>query len=404
MALLFAPGDDKTLYVAGNADHVAWRVTDWRGPAPSWDSLLGGDTSDGAEPHCDCRNFAWDDESASLLLTSDGGVFRRSAPAQSGGKWTSLVGDIAAIELLSVRYDARDGSWVAGAQDNCVLLGSAAPSPSRALCVEFGDSTLTDIDRSVSPARFFGSTQFLGQVEDDDNKIRNDTFSFGYFEGSKQVPIPLSSTFPEKAFPFFVSPFAVNAVDPEKLMLWAAATESTQGGFYEVAIPHSGPVGKPILRVPTQSTTVFTLLYGRAASEDANSIAALNATHIMHASAKSADSLRAYALPSSYATPVTLNYDKEGDIVLGPVSHDMTVSLAQSPADATLVAVGGWPRVSDNGGEERVFVSADEGRTWVDASSKALVEVRARAFGARARARACGLARVLARAVYLQDR
>ncbi len=81
--------EGETLYVAGNAEHVAWRVTDWRAHA-KWTSLLGEDTADGAEPHCDCRSFAWEASSGTLLMTSDGGVFARSSPiveVGSDGGW-----------------------------------------------------------------------------------------------------------------------------------------------------------------------------------------------------------------------------------------------------------------------------------------------------------------------------
>ena len=51
--------------------------------------MVGKDTKNGAAPHCDCRNFAWDHRSGSLLLVSDGGVFRRTRPEAPGGEWLS---------------------------------------------------------------------------------------------------------------------------------------------------------------------------------------------------------------------------------------------------------------------------------------------------------------------------
>lgn len=371
MALLIAPDDTEgeTLYVAGNAEHVAWRVTDWRAHA-KWTSLLGEDTADGAEPHCDCRSFAWEASSGTLLMTSDGGVFARSSPAQRGGVWSSFVGDIAAIELLSVRYDARDGSWVAGAQDNCVLLGSDAPQPGRALCVEFGDGTLTDIDRRASPARMFGSTQFLGQVEDADAPhLRrgrlgdgDDVFSFGFFQNGTGVAIDLDASFTEEAFPFFVSPYAVSTANPERLFFWAAPTTRTAGGFYEVSVPYKGDVQiKGILQSTPGDSEVWTMTAND--QHDEAKIVAANGTHLVTASA---GSLVASPLPTRYARPVTLTYDDLGKQILGPVSHAATMALGVSPADSQCAVVGGWPRVDANAGLEEVHLTADGGKTWAN--------------------------------------
>ena len=52
--------------------------------------------------------------------------------------------------------------------------------------------------------------------------------------------------------------------------------------------------------------------------------------------------------------------------VLGPYTHDRTVSLAVSPADSALIAVTGWESVLGNQGRERVWISADTGLTWAD--------------------------------------
>ena len=87
-------------------------------PLVKWTELWEKDTSDGSEPHGDCRNYAWDGANGRLVLTSDGGVFAREQPRSPGGKWVSLNGDIKEMEYLSAHYDNRDGRFIAGAQDN----------------------------------------------------------------------------------------------------------------------------------------------------------------------------------------------------------------------------------------------------------------------------------------------
>ena len=61
----------------------------------------------------------------------------------------------------------------------------------------------------------------------------------------------------------------------------------------------------------------------------------------------------AHALPLRFADPVIFAYDSEGAYVLGPCSHDRTVSLAVSPYDSALLAVAGWLSVEDNAQDVR---------------------------------------------------
>ena len=106
MALLPHPTDSATLFVAGNGDKIAFRVDV---PTAAWTTMTDDkDTVDGSAPHCDCRNFAWDAASESLLLVSDGGIFRREQPAAAGkGKWVSSNGDFGGMEFLSATWDAH---------------------------------------------------------------------------------------------------------------------------------------------------------------------------------------------------------------------------------------------------------------------------------------------------------
>ena len=48
MALLVNPSDDSTLFVAGNAGALAWRVA-WK--TGTWTEAHGKDTSDDSAPH-----------------------------------------------------------------------------------------------------------------------------------------------------------------------------------------------------------------------------------------------------------------------------------------------------------------------------------------------------------------
>ena len=54
--------------------------------------------------------------------------------------------------------------------------------------------------------------------------------------------------------------------------------------------------------------------------------------------------------------------DDDYEYVLGPTSHDKTVSLAVSPADAKIVAVTGWTSLENNDGPEGVWYTTDAAR------------------------------------------
>jgi hypothetical protein len=118
-AIMADPENSNILYVAGNAGAVAWRVD----IANSlWYAMYGNDTADGSCPHCDCRNWAWDERTNSALLTSDGGVFIRTSPRTAGeGVWRGVQGDMTVMEFYTASWDSRQSRWIAGAQDNCKI-------------------------------------------------------------------------------------------------------------------------------------------------------------------------------------------------------------------------------------------------------------------------------------------
>ena len=166
MALLVHPHHDEMLFVAGNADARTWRV-EWR--TGLWSATAGHvDTADGSAPHPDCRNYYWEPTSDSLILLTDGGAHLRTQPTQRGGKWLSLSGDIGAMEMVSAHYEARTRSWVGGAQDNAVQFAYNASSATRARGFIFGDGTVTAVDGTVTPPRFYGASQLLGAYDDND--------------------------------------------------------------------------------------------------------------------------------------------------------------------------------------------------------------------------------------------
>lgn len=99
---------------------------------------------------------------------------------------------------------------------------------------------------------------------------------------------------------------------------------------------------------------------------DATVVVAMNDTHLLHRSAATGGALLAHPLPTPFAKPVEFAFSSPNEYVLGPVSHDRTVSMAVDPSDALTVAVSGWTRLADNSGAEGVWLTADGGKTFAD--------------------------------------
>jgi hypothetical protein len=412
MAVLADPLEADTLYVAGNAGALAWRVNVSAGSG-TWTKMWDRpDVPDGSIPHGDCRNYAWETAAGSgasegdrLVLVSDGGVFARTSPRKPGGVWVSLNGNYASMELLSAHYDNRGGRFVAGAQDNCaqVTIEHATPDDVAVGFVE-GDGTGTCIDNVANPARLFGTTQFLGvgaiyidpSVEQDEEKGGDDNDGDGgdddddddcgglcFAQGDKFIGVPLAKYFPApSSFPYFVTPYTLNSQDTTQLIFWANGTDDSsapfsRSGFYAFHLPHDGSItskddiGPPTAVAYTAAADGVVLDFVAGGFTDGKSdpslLVAMTATHLLYSTGGNMVSLK---LPCTFASPVPMEYDPQtGARILGPVTHGRTVSLTVSPADSNVIAVTGWTSVADNEGAENVWVTTDGGATWQNITS-----------------------------------
>ena len=393
MALLADPEFDDLLYVAGNAEALAWRVNVTTGIwTKMWDQP---DVIDGSIPHGDCRNFAWDSIGSRLLLVTDGGIFAREKPREPGGVWVSLNGDYSSLELLSAHYDPKNDRYVAGAQDNCAMVTKANATPGDvAYGFVDGDGTVTLVDSSSTPSRLFGTTQFLGvgtiendpdamdhSSDDDDDDDDDGCGGLCFVQGDKFIEVPLDKYFPEpSSFPFFVQPYTLNRQDPTSLLIWTNGTGPERpSAFYEFNIPYTvqnkDDIGPPTKLFETPPGVMIMDFvsggYTAAGESDPDLILAISNTHLYECNKSDEGdeknaSIIERALPVDFAFPVTLEYDyaNNGARILGPLTHARTVSFTVSPSDSSIIAVTGWPSVENNLGDEVVFLSTDTGRTW----------------------------------------
>lgn len=191
--------------------------------------------------------------------------------------------------------------------------------------------------------------------------------------------VPLTTWFSTVQFQFFFQPFALDSADPTTLYLYASSGAGSKAplkaaGIYKLTVPHDvtkpSDVGPPTLAHATGD--VYVLLAGgkTAGKPDSSVLVAINDTALLHRSAASRGQLVARPLPARFARPITFEYvkDASGDFqyVLGPTSHDRTVSLAVSPEDSRLVAVTGWTSLVDGRSAERIWLTADAGESYME--------------------------------------
>ena len=409
MAILGDPLEADTMYVAGNAGALAWRVNVssmvW---TKMWDHP---DVSDGSIPHGDCRNYAWEEggqeESDRLVLVSDGGIFARVSPRKPGGVWVSLNGNYASMELLSAHYDNRGGRFVAGAQDNCAQVTglNAKPEDVATGFVE-GDGTRTCVDNVANPARLFGTTQFLGvgaididpsasmesggnddknKYGDDGDDDDDDCGGLCFAQGDKFIGVPLAKYFPSpSSFPYFVTPYTLNTQDTTQLIFWANGSYTdtnnmtdkaySRSGFYAFSLPHDGSIDSgddisppTVIQYTSESTKVildFVAGGYTAGKSDPTLIVAVTQTQLLVRSSNTGGKMISTDLPIEFAAPVPMQYDPEtGARILGPVTHGPTVAITVSPADSQIIAVTGWTSVATNNGPESIWITTD-GHSW----------------------------------------
>ena len=316
------------------------------------------------------------------------------------------------MEFISAEWEPKSRSWVGGAQDNSVQLSPPnSTSTSRALAYVSGDGTVVAIDSTVDAPRYYGSSQFLGNLmdadwalthghDDDDEKDDDDAdekdddekdddddddgFGFGFatMDASGALtatPIPVTDWFDVIQFPFFDHPYALNKAAPTgeglPLLIWARAGRGKPNGFFRIdttQAAHPTPSARfaePTLEIESEGD-VYTFVAGgtTAGAVDPTVLIGMNDTHLLHRSAASNGALVSRKLPATFARPIEFLFTSPNDYILGPLTHKRTVSLAVSRADSSAIAVSGWPGASlqSTDAKEGVWVSLDGGQSWTD--------------------------------------
>ena len=195
-----------------------------RAPGSQWVHLThsrtlgaaGGGTLNSTAPHADSRDMAFD-ASGNLIEGDDGGVYRRTSPANNLGDWFSIIGNLAVTELHDVAYDGNANVCVGGAQDTgSPRQISPNASPWQSVSTADGGDVAVDTISTPGVGVQYTSFQNLGS-------FRRRTYNAA--NGIVSTVFP-ALTLTNGIGPFrklFVTPVRVNAVDGRRLVFGSSS-------------------------------------------------------------------------------------------------------------------------------------------------------------------------------------
>jgi hypothetical protein len=197
--------------------------------------LLGGGTARNSAPHADSREMVFD-ANGDIIEVDDGGVYRRTSPTDNTGDWFSLNGDLQVTEIHDVAYDRVSNILISGNQDTGTTYQTATGSTTwNSLSTADGGDVLVDdrsraiFSESIRYSSFQNLEGFRKTTWDANNNLIATVFpSLTEINGSPDL------------IPQFVTPLALNQVDPTRLLI------SASNGLYE-----SFDQGQTIDRVST---------------------------------------------------------------------------------------------------------------------------------------------------------
>lgn len=178
-------------------------------------AMPNGGTAGSSAPHADSREMAFD-ANGNLIEVDDGGVNRRTSPADNTGDWFSINGNIQVAELHSVAYDSNFGIIIGGTQDTGAIeqtsSGSTTWNSTKPLGFQAdgGKVAVDDATQGVSE-RYFSRQNLAGFTRRTCSPACADTFPALTGRLTAQ----------------FYTPLQINAVNPARLLL------GTSGGLSE---------------------------------------------------------------------------------------------------------------------------------------------------------------------------
>ncbi len=200
-------------------------------PSPQWQHLThsdavagipGGGTANGSAPHADSRELVFDAD-GNLIEADDGGIYRRTSPADNTGDWFSIIGNLQVTEMHDVAFDSVSDIIISGNQDT----GTTQQKTPGSLVwdsIHTGDGgdvsvdDITTVGFSTRFSSFQNASSFRRRVYDPANVLQSQLFPTRLVTAPDEEPI----------YPF-LTPVELNAVTPTRLVIAGC------NAFYESA-------------------------------------------------------------------------------------------------------------------------------------------------------------------------
>lgn len=176
--------------------------------------VAGGGTASSSAPHADSRDMAVASNGV-LIEADDGGVYKRTSPHNNSGDWFSVNGNLQTAEYHAVAWDSNADIVVAGAQDTGTSEQFASLQP-RFRSIATADGGVVAVDDQSTPGYSirYSSYQYLGRFQRRVFDSANNLHS--------AIRVPLTVLGGGSVAPQFYTPIALNAVDPERLIVGAS--------------------------------------------------------------------------------------------------------------------------------------------------------------------------------------
>lgn len=282
-AIIVDPGDPDLVYVAGDrqdrpfpnfigAPTFEGRL--FRGdasvaptggvPSPQWEHLThsdsiaaipGGGTANGTAPHPDSRGLAFD-AGGDLLEVDDGGIYRRTSPRDNTGDWFDNSGNLQVMEFHDLAYDTISDILIGGSQDNATPEQmTTAGTVWRRIGGGDGGDVVVDTTSLIGSSIRYSSNQRLASFQRRTCDAANSCGASTFIGLNTLSGTPLTTGTGGNAQ--FVTPLALNVVDPTRLIIGGA------NSVYE-----SFDQGDNVSEITGPGANRNAMAYGHAANPD----------------------------------------------------------------------------------------------------------------------------------------
>ncbi len=170
----------------------------------------GGGTASSSAPHADSRDMAID-ANGNLIEVDDGGIYRRTSPQDNTGDWFGVHGNLQVTEAHNIAYDSLSNTITTGNQDTGTTY-QTSPGAQTYISLSTADGGDVVIDNQSLAAS--------------NQSVRYSSFqNLGAF---RQTVFDAAGNLVSQSFPAlagfnndgaFVTPLAINAVDPTRLVI-----------------------------------------------------------------------------------------------------------------------------------------------------------------------------------------